>query len=127
VRVTGLWIGGIFEHSHQTLVRLRRSGELDGFNGLLLSLMSITSLTRYVSFSDLGDLLVSKELNHAVLESWGIALRRTSGRLANSSVGILHIIESRLREVERWPARAVDGAAENRGGREWRAVVVRTE
>jgi hypothetical protein len=32
-----------------------------------------------VSFSDLGDLLVSKELNHAVLESWGIALPHNVG------------------------------------------------
>jgi len=54
--------------------------KLDGFNGLLLSPHVDHLFDRgYVSFSDSGDLLVSKELNHAVLESWGIALPRNGG------------------------------------------------
>ena len=53
---------------------------LDGFNGLLLAPHIDHLFDRgYVSFSDSGDLLVSKELNHAVLESWGIALPRNVG------------------------------------------------
>jgi putative restriction endonuclease len=54
--------------------------KLDGFNGLLLSPHVDHLFERgYVSFSDSGDLLVSKELNYAVLESWGIALPRNVG------------------------------------------------
>jgi putative restriction endonuclease len=54
--------------------------KLDGFNGLLLSPHVEHLFDRgYVSFSDFGDLLVSKELNQAVLESWGIALPRNVG------------------------------------------------
>ena len=53
---------------------------LDGFNGLLLSPHVDHLFDRgYVSFSDFGDLLVSKELNQAVLMSWGIALPRNVG------------------------------------------------
>jgi putative restriction endonuclease len=54
--------------------------KLDGCNGLLLSPHVDHLFDRgYVSFSDSGDLLVSKELNRAVLESWGIALPRNVG------------------------------------------------
>jgi hypothetical protein len=54
--------------------------KLDGFNGLLLSPHVDHLFDRgYVSFSDSGDLLVSKELNYAVLESWGISLPRNVG------------------------------------------------
>jgi predicted restriction endonuclease len=54
--------------------------KLDGFNGLLLSPHVEYLFDRgYVSFSDFGDLLVSKELNQAVLKSWGIALPRNVG------------------------------------------------
>lgn len=54
--------------------------KLDGFNGLLLSPHVDHLFGRgYVSFSDSGDLLVSKELNQAVLESWGISLPRNVG------------------------------------------------
>ena len=54
--------------------------KLDGFNGLLLSPHVDHLFGRgYVSFSDSGDLLVSKELNKAVLESWGISLPRNVG------------------------------------------------
>jgi len=57
--------------------------KLDGFNGLLLSPHVEHLFDRgYVSFSDFGDLLVSKELNKAVLESWGIALPRNVGRFS---------------------------------------------
>lgn len=54
--------------------------KLDGFNGLLLSPHVDHLFDRgYISFSDSGDLLVSKEVIHAVLESWGIALPRNVG------------------------------------------------
>jgi putative restriction endonuclease len=54
--------------------------KLDGSNGLLLSPHVDHLFDRgYVSFSDSGDLLVSKELNQAVLESWGIALPQNGG------------------------------------------------
>lgn len=54
--------------------------KLDGFNGLLLSQHVDHLFDRgYISFSDSGDLLVSKELNQAVLESWGITLPRNVG------------------------------------------------
>ena len=54
--------------------------KLDGSNGLLLSPHVDHLFDRgYISFSDSGDLLVSKALNHAVLESWGISLPRNVG------------------------------------------------
>jgi putative restriction endonuclease len=54
--------------------------KLDGFNGLLLAPHVHHLFDRgYVSFSDSGDLLVAKELNPAVLESWGIASPRNVG------------------------------------------------
>src|SRR5438105_13980862 len=53
-------------------------GMLDGFNGLLLSPNVNNFFDRgYISFSVLGELLVSRDLNQPVLISWGIALRRT--------------------------------------------------
>ena len=49
--------------------------KLDGFNGLLLSPHIEHLFYRgYISFADSGELLLSAELNPAVLESWGIAL-----------------------------------------------------
>jgi putative restriction endonuclease len=54
--------------------------KLDGFNGLLLSPHVDHLFDRgYISFSDAGDLLVSKDLNRAVLESWGISLPHNVG------------------------------------------------
>jgi putative restriction endonuclease len=54
--------------------------KLDGYNGLLLSPHVDHLFDRgHISFSDNGDLLLSKDLNRAVLESWGIALPRNVG------------------------------------------------
>jgi hypothetical protein len=54
--------------------------KLDGFNGLLLSPHVDHLFARgYVSFSNSGDLLASKELNHDVLTSWGITLPHNVG------------------------------------------------
>jgi putative restriction endonuclease len=64
--------------------------KLDGFNGLLLSPHLDHLFDRgYISFSDSGDLLVSKELNHAVLESWGISLPRSAGPFTTEQCGYL--------------------------------------
>ena len=54
--------------------------KLDGSNGLLLSPHLDHLFARgYLSFSDPGDLLVSRYLNPAVLTSWGIALPHNVG------------------------------------------------
>jgi putative restriction endonuclease len=54
--------------------------KLDGYNGLLLSPHVDHLFDRgYISFSDNGDLLLSKHLNRAVLESWGISSPRNVG------------------------------------------------
>jgi putative restriction endonuclease len=54
--------------------------KLDGFNGLLLSPHVEHLFDRgYLSFSDSGELLVSRALNPAVLESWGIVLPHKVG------------------------------------------------
>ncbi len=51
--------------------------KLDGCNGLLLSPHLEHLFSRgYISFSDSGELLVSRNLNPAVLEKWGLALPR---------------------------------------------------
>jgi hypothetical protein len=57
--------------------------KLDGFNGLLLSPHINHLFDRgYISFSDPGDLLLSRDLNPAVLEKWGITLPRNVGAFA---------------------------------------------
>lgn len=49
--------------------------KLDGFNGLLLSPHLAHLFGRgYISFADSGELLVSRHLNPAVLEKWGLRL-----------------------------------------------------
>ncbi len=54
--------------------------KLDGFNGLLLSPHIDHLFDRgYISFSDGGDLMVSKDLNPLVLGSWGLGLPRNVG------------------------------------------------
>jgi hypothetical protein len=51
--------------------------KLDGCNGLLLSPHLEHLFSRgYISFSDAGELLVSRNLNPAVLEKWGLQLPR---------------------------------------------------
>jgi hypothetical protein len=50
---------------------------LDGFNGLLLSPhLEHLFIRGYISFSDSGELLVSRNLNPAVLDKWGLRLPR---------------------------------------------------
>jgi hypothetical protein len=54
--------------------------KLDGFNGLLLSPHVNHLFDRgYISFSDAGELLISKHMNDMVLTSWGIKPGRTVG------------------------------------------------
>lgn len=54
--------------------------KLDGCNGLLLSPHIGHLFDRgYISFSDRGDLLLSRDLNPAVLEKWGITPPRNVG------------------------------------------------
>jgi putative restriction endonuclease len=54
--------------------------KLDGSNGLLLSPHLADLFDRgYISFSDAGDLLVSEELNPAVLKNWNIEPPRNVG------------------------------------------------
>jgi len=49
--------------------------KLDGFNGLLLSPHIEHLFERgYISFSDTGELLISRYLNPLVVKSWGIAM-----------------------------------------------------
>src|ERR1700722_14588337 len=49
--------------------------KLDGFNGLLFSPQFDHLFTRgYIAFADNGDLLVSRHLNPAVLQSWKLTL-----------------------------------------------------
>ena len=49
--------------------------KLDGFNGLLFSPQFDHLFTRgYIAFADNGELLVSRYLNPAVLQSWRITL-----------------------------------------------------
>jgi hypothetical protein len=53
------------------------SEKLDGSNGLLLSPHLEHLFVRgYISFSDSGELLVSRQLNPAVLDKWGLRLPR---------------------------------------------------
>jgi putative restriction endonuclease len=53
------------------------SEKLDGFNGLLLSPhLEHLFIRGYISFSDSGELLVSRNLNPAVLDKWGLRLPR---------------------------------------------------
>jgi len=54
--------------------------KLDGFNGLLLSPHIDHLFDRgYISFSDTGDLLLSKDVSQALLQPWGITLPRNVG------------------------------------------------
>jgi hypothetical protein len=54
--------------------------KLNGSNGLLLSPHLAHLFARgYISFTDEGDLLVSRELNPAVLENWRIPLPHNGG------------------------------------------------
>lgn len=75
-RVTGLMDRRHLRASHMKAWReCDDFGKLDGHNGLLLS-PHIHHLFEqgYVSFSDAGELLVSRQLNSAVLKRWGVSL-----------------------------------------------------
>ncbi len=74
---------GLLDRRHLRAVHIkpwRRSSDLeklDGCNGLLLSPHLEHLFTRgYISFSDAGELLVSRNLNPAVLDKWGLQLPR---------------------------------------------------
>lgn len=80
-RVTGVLDRRHLRASHIKSWRVCDDREkLDGSNGLLLSPHLDHLFERgYISFSDNGELLVSKDLNRAVLASWGITLPRNVG------------------------------------------------
>ena len=80
-RLTGLLDRRHLRASHIKPWRLCDDQEkLDGCNGLLLSPHIDHLFDRgYISFSDQGDLMASKDLNHLVLEKWGIVLPRNVG------------------------------------------------
>jgi len=80
-RVTGLLDRRHLIASHiKPWCKSNDAEKLDGSNGLLLSPHLDQLFARgYLSFSDSGDLLVSRYLNPAVLTGWGIALPRNVG------------------------------------------------
>jgi hypothetical protein len=74
---------GLLDRRHLRAVHIKpwRSAtdaeKLDGCNGLLLSPHLEHLFSRgYISFSDSGELLVSRHLNPAVLDKWGLQLPR---------------------------------------------------
>ncbi|MGH8323802.1 MAG: HNH endonuclease [Steroidobacteraceae bacterium] len=74
---------GLLDRRHLRATHIkpwRKSGDaekLDGCNGLLLSPHLEHLFCRgYISFSDAGELLVSRYLNPAVLDKWGLRLPR---------------------------------------------------
>ena len=74
---------GLLDRRHLRAVHIKPwrsssdSEKLDGCNGLLLSPHLEHLFSRgYVSFSDSGELLVSRDLNPAVLDKWGLRLPR---------------------------------------------------
>jgi putative restriction endonuclease len=74
---------GLLDRRHLRAVHIKPwwksddAEKLDGCNGLLLSPHLEHLFTRgYISFSDSGELLVSRNLNPAVLDKWGLRLPR---------------------------------------------------
>ncbi len=74
---------GLLDRRHLRAVHIKPwrsssdSEKLDGCNGLLLSPHLEHLFSRgYISFSDSGELLVSRDLNPAVLDKWGLRLPR---------------------------------------------------
>jgi hypothetical protein len=74
---------GLLDRRHLRAVHIKPwrhaddAEKLDGCNGLLLSPHLEHLFTRgYISFSDSGELLVSRTLNPAVLDKWGLQLPR---------------------------------------------------
>jgi hypothetical protein len=80
-RVTGLLDRRHLRASHiKPWCKSNDADKLDGYNGLLLSPHLDHLFGRgYISFSDSGELLVSRYLNPAVLEKWGLQLPRQVG------------------------------------------------
>jgi putative restriction endonuclease len=80
-RVTGLLDRRHLRASHiKPWYECNDREKLDGFNGLLLSPHLDHLFDRgYLSFSDSGDLLISRHLNPTVLEFWGLSLPRNVG------------------------------------------------
>jgi putative restriction endonuclease len=80
-RVTGLLDRRHLRASHiKPWCKANDAEKLDGCNGLLLSPHLDHLFGRgYLSFSDSGELLVSRYLNPAVLERWGLQLPRQVG------------------------------------------------
>jgi hypothetical protein len=79
-------VTGVLDRRHLRAVHIKPWHECDdgdklnGCNGLLLSPHLAHLFTRgYISFEDNGDLLVSRELNPAVLENWRIQLTHNAG------------------------------------------------
>jgi putative restriction endonuclease len=74
---------GLLDRRHLRAIHIkpwRKSSDaekLDGYNGLFLSPHLEHLFSRgYISFSDAGELLVSRYLNPAVLDKWGLQLPR---------------------------------------------------
>jgi hypothetical protein len=74
---------GLLDRRHVRAVHIKPwristdAEKLDGCNGLLLSPHLEHLFSRgYISFSDSGELLVSRHLNPAVLDKWGLRLPR---------------------------------------------------
>ena len=79
-------ITGLFDRRHLRARHIRPWREsddqqkLDGQNGLLLAPHLDHLFERgFIAFADDGELLVSKHLNPAVFETWGLGLRRNVG------------------------------------------------
>jgi hypothetical protein len=72
---------GLLDRRHLRAVHIKPwrvcsdAEKLDGYNGLLLSPHLEHLFGRgYISFADSGELLVSRHLNPAVLDKWGVRL-----------------------------------------------------
>lgn len=79
-------VTGLFDRRHLRARHIRPwrdsddEQKLDGHNGLLLSPHLDHLFERgFISFSDDGELLVSKHLNPAVFETWGLRPQRNVG------------------------------------------------
>jgi putative restriction endonuclease len=102
--------------------------KLDGFNGLLLSPHVDHLFDRgYISFSDVGDLLISKELNQAVLVSWGIALPRNVGPFSQEQSRYLEYHRVHVFGKSNGGRRATGGPEEPEVAVIGEPLVVRTE
>lgn len=102
-------ITGLFDRRHLRARHIRPwrdsddQQKLDGQNGLLLSPHLDHLFERgFISFSDDGELLVSKHLNPAVFETWGLRPQRNVGPFTPTQQNYLayhreHVFESEPR------------------------------